>query len=87
MRGARHELMRLAGELRHMPHPRPRGVAIAERLLTEPSSPLYTASSSDEVTRAARAAAESMRADNQHRFCMPTVDPIPPQPPLDSADW
>jgi hypothetical protein len=116
--GARHELMRLAGELRHMPEPRPRGVAMAERLLTEPSSPLYTASSSDEVARAARDAAASMcpcgaLADDDaprghaireastalrstparvaepsdHRFCMPTVALLPPQPPVDSADW
>jgi hypothetical protein len=62
VRGARHELMRLAGELRHMPEPRPRGVAMAEQLLTEPSSPLYTASSSDEVASAARHAANAMRA-------------------------
>ncbi|HTE62282.1 MAG TPA: hypothetical protein VK631_18150 [Solirubrobacteraceae bacterium] len=62
VRGARHELMRLAGELRHMRDPRPRGVAMAEVLLTDPSSPLYTASSSDEVARAALDAADSMRA-------------------------
>ena len=62
VRGARHELMRLAGELRHMPDPRPRGVAMAEVLLTDSSSPLYTASSSDEVARAARGAADCMRA-------------------------
>jgi hypothetical protein len=62
VRGARHELMRLAGELRHMPDPRPRGVAMAERLLTDPSSPLYTASSRDEVACAARDAADAMRA-------------------------
>ena len=62
VRGARHELMRLAGELRHMRDPRPRGVAMAEVLLTDPSSPLYTASSSDEVARAALDAANSMRA-------------------------
>ena len=36
---------------------RPRGVAIAERLLTDPGSPLYTAQSSDEVVSAVRAAA------------------------------
>jgi phage terminase large subunit-like protein len=59
--GARHELMRLAGELRHMPDPRPRGVAMAERLLRDRSSPLYTASSSGEIARAARDAADSMR--------------------------
>jgi hypothetical protein len=62
--GARHELMRLAGELRHMRVVRPRGVAMAERLLTEPSSPLYTAESSIEIARAAREAAEAMRADD-----------------------
>jgi hypothetical protein len=63
--GARHELMGLAGELRHMPDPRPRGVAMAERLLTDPSSVLFTASSSDEVARAARDAADNMRPDNR----------------------
>jgi hypothetical protein len=62
VRGARHELMRLAGELRHMPDPRPCGVAMAERLLSDRASTLYTASSSDEIARAARDAANSMRA-------------------------
>jgi hypothetical protein len=62
--GARHELMGLAGELRHMPDPRPRGVAMAERLLTEPCSVLFTASSSDEVARAARDAVDHMRPDD-----------------------
>jgi hypothetical protein len=93
--GARHELMRLAGELRHMPDPQPRGVAMAERLLTEPSSPLYTGSSSDDVARAARDAADTMRAYKppadhdapEHHFCMPTVAPLPPQVPFDSTDW
>ncbi|MGZ4351741.1 MAG: hypothetical protein ACXVRX_14585 [Solirubrobacteraceae bacterium] len=69
VRGARHELMGLAGELRHMPDPRPRGVAMAERLLTEPSSVLYTASSSDEIARAARCAADNMRPDNPPVMC------------------
>ena len=93
VRGARHELMRLAGELRHMPEPRPRGVAMAERLLIDPSSPLYTASSSDEVTRAARDAAACMRGDEhpgeprEHHFCIPTVAPLPPQPLVESTDW
>ena len=63
--GARHELMGLAGELRHMPDPRPRGVAMAERLLTEPSSVIFTASSRDEVARAARDAVDNMRADQR----------------------
>jgi len=62
VRGARHELMGLAGELRHMPDPRPRGVAMAERLLTEPASVLFTAASSAEVSRAARDAVENLRA-------------------------
>jgi hypothetical protein len=62
VRGARHELMRLAGELRHMRDPHPRGVAMAEVLLTDPCSPLYTAASSDEVARAALDAAHGMRA-------------------------
>lgn len=65
VRGARHELMGLAGELRHMPAPRPRGVAMAERLLTQPSSVLFTASSRDEVARAARDAVDNMRADKR----------------------
>jgi hypothetical protein len=63
--GARHELMGLAGELRHMPDPQPRGVAMAERLLIEPSSVLFTASSSDEVARAARHAVDNMRRDDR----------------------
>jgi hypothetical protein len=62
--GARHELMGLAGELRHMPDPRPRGVAMAERLLTEASSVLFTAASSAEVSRAARDAVDNLRADD-----------------------
>jgi hypothetical protein len=62
--GARHELMGLAGELRHMPDPRPRGVAVAELLLTEASSVLFTAASSAEVSRAAREAVDNLRADD-----------------------
>ena len=96
VRGARHELMRLAGELRHMPHPDPRGVAMAERLLTEPDSPLYIAVSSDEIARAARNAAAGLLprtsssapdalARTTRRFCAPTVSPIAPQPPIDSV--
>jgi hypothetical protein len=90
--GARHELMGLAGDLRHMPSPRPRGVALAERLLTQPDSPLFTAVSSDDIARAARAAAASMqgaaapRAGRvratvpvEHRFSLPTVTPVPSQ--------
>jgi hypothetical protein len=56
--------MGLAGELRHMPDPRPRGVAVAERLLTEPSSVLFTAVSSAEVSRAARDAVDKLRGDD-----------------------
>jgi hypothetical protein len=56
VRGARHELMALAGDLRHMPTLRPRGVAMVERLMTDPYSPLYTATSGEEVVRAVRAA-------------------------------
>lgn len=63
VRGARRELLVLAGDLRHMRAPHPRGVAAAERLITEPSSPLYTATSSDEVERAARAAAHWLSDD------------------------
>lgn len=104
--GARHELMRLAGELRHMRAPRPCGVAKATRLMTDASSPLYTGSSSAEVACAAWEAAASMRPDTNpgdrgslrtaqaraagspdHRFCTPTVVPLPAQPPVDSADW
>jgi hypothetical protein len=62
VRGARHELMRLAGELRHMPEPCPRGVAMAERLLLDPFSPLYTATESDEIAWAAIDAACTLRA-------------------------
>jgi hypothetical protein len=117
VRGARHELMGLAGELRHMPDPRPRGVAMAERLLTEPSSVLFTASSRDKVARAARHAVDGMRADEpwvqrdgpreslapqartspritppradaaEHHFYVPSVAPLPPRTPVDSANW
>lgn len=118
VRGARHELMGLAGELRHMPEPRPRGVAMAGRLLTEPSSVIFTASSRDEVARAARDAVDNMRADEpwarrdarrevlarealtslrttpapaaeaaEHHFYVPSVAPVPPRAPVDSANW
>jgi hypothetical protein len=40
-----------------VPIRRGRGVAMAERLVTDPCSPLYTARSSDEVVSAVRAAA------------------------------
>jgi hypothetical protein len=91
--GARHELMGLAGELRHMPDPRPRGVAMAERLVTEPSSVLFTASSSDEVARAARDAVDNMRPPiraaegPEHHYTVPTVAPLPSRAPVDSANW
>jgi hypothetical protein len=55
--GARDDLMALAGDLRHMHAAHPRGVAMAERLITDPCSPLYTAGSSDEVVGAVHAAA------------------------------
>jgi hypothetical protein len=98
VRGAHHELMRLAGELRHMPDPHPQGVAMAELLLTDFRSPLYTASSSDAVATAACDAASRRRgprpaavrhsiASREHHFCVPTVAPIPPRAPVDSADW
>jgi hypothetical protein len=57
VRGARRELMALAGDLRHLRSVRARGVAMAERLVTDPCSPLYIARSSDEVVSAVRAAA------------------------------
>jgi hypothetical protein len=63
VRGARHELMALAGDLRHMPAVHPRGVAMAERLITDPCSPLYTATSSDEVVRAVHAVTHWLSAD------------------------
>lgn len=63
VRGARRELLALAGDLRHMRAPHPRGVAMAERLITDPYSPLYTATSSDEIERAVRAAAHWLHAD------------------------
>jgi hypothetical protein len=63
VRGARRELMALADDLRHMPGPLPRGVAMAERLITDPCSPLYTAASSDEVERAVHVAASCLRGD------------------------
>jgi hypothetical protein len=62
VQGARRELMALAGDLRHLHAPRPRGVAMVERLITDPYSPLYTASSSEEVARAVRAAAHWLSA-------------------------
>ena len=65
VRGARHELMALAGDLRHLRAVRARGVAMAERLVTDPSSPLYTARSSDEVVSAVRAAAAWLPAYSQ----------------------
>lgn len=61
VRDARHELMRLAGELRHMLDPDPQGVAMAERLLTDLASPVYSTASSADVVRAARDAANAMR--------------------------
>jgi hypothetical protein len=63
VRGARDDLLRLARALRHTPEARPCGVAMAERLVTDPCSPLYTAASSAEVRRAARAAADCMSAE------------------------
>jgi hypothetical protein len=65
VRGARHELMALAGDLRHLRSVRARGVAMAERLVTDPCSPLYTARSSDEVVSAVRAAAAWLPAYSQ----------------------
>jgi hypothetical protein len=56
VRDARHDLMTLADDLRRMAAPNPRGVAMAERLITDPGSPLYCATSSEEVERAVRAA-------------------------------
>jgi hypothetical protein len=92
VRGARHELMGLAGDLRHMPDPRPGGVAMARRLLTEPESPLFTAVSSDQMARAARAATAAMHGSAvpraaarratmpaEHRFLLPTVTAVPSQ--------
>ena len=52
VRGARRELMALAGDLRHVPAVHARGVALAGRLITDPESPLYTAASSDDIVRA-----------------------------------
>jgi hypothetical protein len=63
VRGARRELMALAGDLRHMPVVQPRGVAMAGRLITDPCSPLYTAGSSDDVVRAVHAASYWLSAD------------------------
>jgi hypothetical protein len=65
VRGARRELMALAGDLRHLRAVRARGVAMAERLVTDPCSPLYTAQSSDEVVSAVRAAAAWLPAYSQ----------------------
>ena len=69
---------------------------MAERLLTEPSSVLFTASYHDEVARAARDAVGNMRADEpprrtneatEHHFHIPTVAPLPSRAPVDSATW
>ena len=87
--------MGLAGELRHLRDPRPQGVAMAERLLTEPSSVIYTASSRDDIARAARDAVDNMRTDDPRRaagaaerhFVMPSVAQLPPRSPVDSASW
>jgi hypothetical protein len=62
VRGARRELMALAGDLRHMRVVEARGVAMAQRLVTDPFSPLYTAASSDEVADAVHAAAAALGA-------------------------
>jgi hypothetical protein len=63
VRGARRELMALAGDLRHMPDVHPRGVAMAGRLITDPCSPLYIAGSSDDILRAVHAASYWLSAD------------------------
>jgi hypothetical protein len=90
--GARHELMLLAGELRHMRDPRARGVALAQRLLTDPASPLHTATSSDEIATAATDAARALcppgaAAPAGHRFCIPTVAQMPPRTVVESPEW
>jgi hypothetical protein len=56
VREARPDLLALANDLRRMAVPNPRGVAMAERLITDPGSPLYCATSSEEIQRAVRAA-------------------------------
>jgi hypothetical protein len=62
VRGTHRELMALAGDLRHMPVVDPRGVAMASALVTDPFSPLYTATSSDELAAAVHAASSALRA-------------------------
>ncbi len=61
VRDARHDLLALAADLREMPAPRARGVAMAERLVTSPGSPLYSSTSGEEVRRAAHAATWHLR--------------------------
>ncbi len=56
VRDARPDLLALAADLREMSAPQPRGVAMAERLVTSPGSPLYCSASGEEVRRAAHAA-------------------------------
>jgi hypothetical protein len=56
VRDARHDLLTLADDLSRMAAPNPRGVAMAERLITDPGSPLYCAASSEELQRAVGAA-------------------------------
>lgn len=56
VRNARVDLMTLADDLRRTAAPNPRGVAMAERLITDPGSPLYRAMSGEQVRHAVRAA-------------------------------
>jgi hypothetical protein len=61
VRDARADLLSLAADLRQMSAPQARGVAMAERLITAPGSPLYCSTSGEEVRHAARAAAWHLR--------------------------
>ena len=56
------------------------------------ASPLYTAVSADEIATAARNASRALRAPAPaaapaHRFCMPTVAPVPHRAVAESRDW
>jgi hypothetical protein len=59
VRAARGALLELAGQLRREPC-LPRGVAMARRLLRDPSSPLYHPAANDDLWRAARAASRAL---------------------------
>jgi len=62
VRAARSSLRRLAAALREDGEVSPRGVALAERLLTDGSGPLYVERTNDALWRAATGATEALGA-------------------------